>query len=154
MDERQANSGSHARRHETTDADVRAIGKFVVGLFLALVATLVVARLVFNYFAAHQGLGPPASPFANQRELPPPGVPRLQAAPPLELDQYREQQEKLLQSYGWVDQSTGIVRIPIDRAMDLLIQRGLPVQAHPPQGELRRGTVPQYMVPKGYTPEH
>jgi hypothetical protein len=32
----------------------------------------------------------------------------------------------LLQGYHWVDQSQGVVQIPIDRAMDLVLQRGLP----------------------------
>jgi hypothetical protein len=42
------------------------------------------------------------------------------------LDELKKQNE-LLSSYGWVDDETGVVRIPIDRAMDLLAQRGLPV---------------------------
>ncbi len=152
MDEHPANAGSPTRRHETTDADVRAIVKFAVGLFISLVVALVVVSMVFNYFAAHQGLGPPASPFAETRELPPSNVPRLQTAPRQELNAHQKQQEELLQSYGWADQKNEIVRIPINRAMDLLIQRGLPVLTSPPQGEVKPGEVPQYMVPKGYTP--
>jgi hypothetical protein len=31
-----------------------------------------------------------------------------------------------LNSYGWVDRTAGIARIPIDRAMQLLLERGLP----------------------------
>ena len=57
-------------------------------------------------------------------QLPP--EPRLQAEPGQELRQYRGQQEQLLNSYGWVDRSAGVVRIPIDRAIELLAQRGLP----------------------------
>ena len=45
------------------------------------------------------------------------------------------QEEQTLHSYGWVDQPAGVVRIPIDRAMELLAQRGLPTR---PQA----GTVP------------
>jgi hypothetical protein len=154
MDEHQGSAENAARRHETTDANVRAIVKFAVGLFLAIVVSLWTVSVLFNYFVAHQGLGPPTSPFENTRELPPPSVPRLQVAAPQELGQYRKGQEELLHSYGWADQKAGIVRIPIDRAMDLLIQRGLPVQAAPAQGELQPGAVQQYTIPKGYTPEH
>lgn len=141
------------RRHETTDASIGGIVKFAIGLALSIVATLVICKLTFNYFAAHQSLGPPVTPFGNTRELPPEGVPRLQTEAPQDLAKYREKQGHLLHSYGWVDQKDGVVRIPIKRAMDLLIQRGLPVQTAPPQGELQPGTVPQYTVPKGYTPE-
>jgi hypothetical protein len=42
---------------------------------------------------------------------------------------YDQQNEKLT-SYGWIDRSNGIVRIPIDRAMDLILQRGLPARTN------------------------
>lgn len=38
-----------------------------------------------------------------------------------------ENEDKALESYDWVDQNAGIVRIPIEQAMDLVAQRGLPV---------------------------
>ena len=38
-------------------------------------------------------------------------------------------QEETLNSYGWVDEKAGVARIPIDRAMDLLAQRGLPTHS-------------------------
>jgi hypothetical protein len=39
--------------------------------------------------------------------------------------QARQRQE--LETYSWEDRNAGIVRIPIDRAIDLLLQKGLPV---------------------------
>jgi hypothetical protein len=153
MDEHKAGTENSVRRHETTDADIGGIVKFAVGLFVAIVASLVGVNALFNYFVAHQGLGPPTSPFENTREMPPPGVPRLQVVPPRELGDYRKGQEELLHSYGWVDQKNGVVRIPIHRAMDLLLQRGLPVQTAPVSTGLQPGSVQQYTVPKGYTPE-
>jgi hypothetical protein len=151
MDEHMENS---ARGHETSDANVRAVVKFVIGLFLSILASLVIVRVTFDYFVKHQGLGPPASPFEDTRKLPPAGVPELEAAPGQEFQHYREQQGDVLDSYGWVDQRAGIVRLPIDRAMDLVLERGLPVQKTPSEGEIQPGTVPQYTVPKGFTPEH
>jgi hypothetical protein len=53
--------------------------------------------------------------------------PRLEEDERGQLNSILVGQEKKLYSYGWVDQSAGTVRIPIDRAMDLLAQRGLPV---------------------------
>jgi len=43
-----------------------------------------------------------------------------------------EKQDEILASYDWVDQKNGVVRIPIDKAMDLLAQRGLPVREPAP----------------------
>ena len=57
-----------------------------------------------------------------------------------EQTQYLEELKKeneVLGSYDWVDQKNGVVRIPIDRAMDLLAQRGLPVVS--PSGCRARG---------------
>ncbi len=42
---------------------------------------------------------------------------------------WRDREAAELESYGWIDRKSGIVRIPIDRAMDLLAQRGLPTRA-------------------------
>ena len=61
-----------------------------------------------------------------------PPEPRLQTAAPLDLKHYRDDQEKILAGYGWVDSQAGIVRIPVDRAMDLLLQKGYPVRGSSP----------------------
>ncbi|MGE5326270.1 MAG: hypothetical protein ACM3NO_04470 [Deltaproteobacteria bacterium] len=149
MDEQKLESPAHG--HETSDANVRAVVKFAVGLFMSIVASLVIVWVTFNYFVKRQGLGPPASPFENTRKLPPPGVPVLEAKPAEEYKHYFERQQEQLRSYGWLDQKDGIVHMPIDRAMDLLVQHGLPVQKE--TGEIQPDTVEQYTVPKGYVPE-
>jgi hypothetical protein len=116
-----------AAGHETSDVDVRSLAYFGGVLFLVLVLTLISMRWVFFHFAKSQPLGPPLTPFENARTLPP--APRLQVEPRLELDHYRQEQQQMLNSYGWVDRPNGIVRIPIDRAMNLLLERGLPTRA-------------------------
>jgi hypothetical protein len=57
--------------------------------------------------------------------------PKLEEDERGQLNGIRLEEEKTLYSYGWVDEKAGTVRIPIERAMDLLVQRGLPVR---PQG--------------------
>jgi hypothetical protein len=54
--------------------------------------------------------------------------PRLETDERNQLDKENIREEGLLYSYGWVDEKVGIVRIPIERAMDMLVQRGLPVR--------------------------
>ena len=78
-----------------------------------------------------------------------PPEPRLQVSAPKDLKQYKAAQEEILNSYGWVDQKAGIVRIPIDRAMDILVQKGLPVRGATPakQGVLKTSE----LKPKGYS---
>jgi hypothetical protein len=50
----------------------------------------------------------------------------LEAAPGEQLAGYRAASEQRLNSYGWVDRQTGVVRIPIGQAMDRLAQQSLP----------------------------
>ena len=54
--------------------------------------------------------------------------PRLETDERTQLDSMRIAEEEKLNSYGWVDENAGTVRIPIERGMDLLVQRGLPVR--------------------------
>jgi hypothetical protein len=58
---------------------------------------------------------------------PPP--PRLQTQPFKDIYQLKTEQRGVLNSYGWVNKASGVVHIPIDRAMELTLQRGLPTRA-------------------------
>jgi hypothetical protein len=57
---------------------------------------------------------------------PTPPAPQLEAQSGQTLDGYRAAAQQRLTSYGWVDRSAGTVHIPIDRAIELTAQRGLP----------------------------
>jgi len=52
-------------------------------------------------------------------------APQLQLAPRQDLAEFRAREDRILHSYGWIDQTGGVVRIPISRAMELLAARGL-----------------------------
>ena len=116
--------------YEKRDVNTRTILIFVAVLFAVLVVTFVSMRGLFGYFSATQNLGPGASPFDNSRALPP--TPRLQVDPAVDLEQVRGAQEESLNSYGWVDKASGTVHVPIDRAMDMLMERKLPVRQNAP----------------------
>ena len=144
----------HGRGHETRDVSIRNLIEFGAALIVLIIVGLLASEGVLRYFEVRQPLGPPASPFENVRTLPP--APRLQVAPVEDLARYRAAQDSALNSYGWVDQKAGVVRIPIDRAINLLLERGLPARARAAQqgaAEIKPGEVQQYTVPKGYTPE-
>jgi hypothetical protein len=55
-------------------------------------------------------------------------LPHLQLTPPEDLQKFRAREESELNSYGWLDRTAGVVRIPIARAMELVLERGLPVR--------------------------
>jgi hypothetical protein len=58
--------------------------------------------------------------------------PRLQKRPPVELSEINREERIRTSSYGWVDKKAGIARIPVDRAIEILAQKGLPRVAAPP----------------------
>ncbi len=60
----------------------------------------------------------------QENRLPP--EPRLQTNPREDLRDLRAQEDAILNSYGWVDRAAGSVHIPIDRAMEIVLERGIP----------------------------
>jgi hypothetical protein len=68
-----------------------------------------------------------------------PAGPRLQVNGHEDLLDYLNQQQHVLDTYGWVDQKAGVVRVPIDQAMDMLLKNGLPVRGEEPQGKAATG---------------
>jgi hypothetical protein len=155
MDEKKTPAAESKPLHETRDATVRYIVYFGIAMAVAVVAAFLVSWGSLRFFENNQSLGPPASPLAKGRVLPPPGAPRLQAHPHQELEEYLAHEKEILDSYGWVDRKAGSVRIPIQRAMNILLQNGLPVRdSKTPKGMIRSGEVQQYTVPQGYMPQN
>jgi hypothetical protein len=131
-----------APRHETTDANVKAVFVFGAGLLAVAIAIHVMVWLLFRYFDTEAKYTlVPQYPIAisHEQELPP--EPRLQTNPREDLLELRAREDALLATYGWVDRNAGVVRIPIDRAMQLTLERGLPAR----QG----GTAPPLIYPSG-----
>jgi hypothetical protein len=118
--------------YERTDANIRSLVVSIAGLFLLLAVSLAAMGWMFSYLAKHDKPGPPRSPVAKERELPP--APRLQTAAGGNLTEVRAVEAEILSSYGWVDKKANVVRIPIDRAIDLAAERGLPYRQPLAQG--------------------
>jgi hypothetical protein len=70
--------------------------------------------------------------------------PRLQKTPPVELVEMMREERDRITSYGWVNEEAGIARIPVDRAMEILAQKGLPRVAAPPR---TAGAPPNTTIP-------
>jgi hypothetical protein len=117
-------------RHEHRDVNVFALGKFAIGLIIVAIFSVGLVAGVFQYLLHREGGIPDSrleAPAQDARQLPP--EPRLEEVPALDLKEMRDAEQKVLTSYSWLDESAGIVRLPIDRAMDLVVERGLPARA-------------------------
>lgn len=115
------------QRHEGRDVTIKPIVTLGVGLIVITLGVLLLMDRMFDAFAVRRARqDTPPSPLAKTlRRFP---EPHLQIKPAQELQQLRTEEDDVLSSYAWVDRANGIVRIPIERAMDLLVERGLPAR--------------------------
>jgi hypothetical protein len=114
--------------YEKTDASPRGLVYFVavIAAFLAIMAALLI--WLFSHYQKTETNGSSvARPFEAVEPLPP--APRIQPDPRIDMRTYFDSQQQTLNTYGWIDRQNGIVRLPIDRAMELLLERGLPARS-------------------------
>jgi hypothetical protein len=116
--------------HEPNAVNIPGVVKFFVWLTAAIAFAALTVWGLLHYFDARKAQeAPPASPLATGPRLPP--EPRLQGAPgsvssPSEdIRRFREREDQTLDSYGWIDRTNGVIRIPIEQAKRLILQRGL-----------------------------
>lgn len=119
--------------HEKRDASVRSIAVAVCGfLVIGLMLHFALAGLQWAFKRETQREDRKIAGFVAEptiaAERPHFPEPRLQVQPRADLQCFHAREEAELNSYGWINQTAGVVRIPISRAMDLLVQRGLPVR--------------------------
>ena len=137
---------------ERQDLGSRPIYGFLVSL--AIIGVLVyftvwgIFRVLDKFFTEHQA---PPNPMVQQQASTPTRAvpegypekvfpePRLETNERGEINDFRLGEEQTLNSYGWVDQNAGVVRIPITEAMKLVAQRGLPTR--PAVGEVPQSPV-------------
>ena len=140
------NANGHGS-YEHQDLRVPGIFYFLLTIAVATIICLLGIRGVYSYLeryekrsqpevnplvtnvpsdTRHVAPGYPQSAFPN---------PKLEEDERGQLNDILMNEQKQLYSYGWVDEKSGIVHIPIDRAMDLIAQRGLPVRTPTGSGE-------------------
>jgi hypothetical protein len=129
MDKPNKNSAA-SPGYETRDANVRGVFNILVYLGVLLAVSALLSWGLFRYFSRPQAGPASASPFEETRQIS--LGPQLQVNPREDLLKYREQQEQSLETYAWENRTAGTVRVPIERAMELLVQKGLPVQSETP----------------------
>lgn len=109
--------------YEASDLTPRSIGIFLLALAAMILGVLVVSVWVYDYSADRLGGTEAPSPLAKPAA---PSGPRLQVSAPKDTQELRAAEDGILKSYGWVDPAAGVVRIPIDRAIQRFLERGLP----------------------------
>ena len=116
--------------HESSDINVRAILWFVAiltGITVAIQAAMIGMFKGLDWYETRNQpyVTPLARGAAQATDFP---EPRLQTTPWTDLQTFRSEQTHHLTSYGWVDEKLGVARIPIAKAKQMLLERGLPVR--------------------------
>jgi len=136
---------------ERQDLSPRTVYAFLFGLAVAGIFVYLLIWGMYRFLDAYQrSHQPPQSPLAQTTETDTRETnraatsaeidnkfpqPRLERNERLEINDFLFKEEQTLNSYDWVDEKSGVMRIPIERAMQLVAQRGLPTTP-------RAGTMP------------
>jgi hypothetical protein len=96
------------------------------------VAVAVFLHFLYFVFVRQEAARQPPPPVLKpERSVLAPPPPHLQTGPALDLQAFREQENRILGTYGWVDKEKEVVRIPIEDAMRLVVSRGVAPLAAP-----------------------
>jgi hypothetical protein len=111
--------------YETSDVSVGTLNKYLAGLFVLLFVSILFSWgcfiLLENYEKSQN-----AEPTLAQADQPLPPSPRLQVTNADDLHVFRAKEQALVGSYGWVDKNAGVTRLPVERAIEIVAERGLP----------------------------
>jgi hypothetical protein len=124
-DERAAENGA---RYERSDVRLRAVLALGLGVALIVAASQVgLWFLMQTYYEAAARRDSSLIPLSGVDRIPPP--PRLQPQPIRDYAEFYREQQARLSTFGWRDRDQGIVHIPVGKAMDIVLERGLPKSA-------------------------
>ncbi len=110
--------------YEERDLSVRRMVQFLVVIFFTMVGALIISYFVFLWVQPNQRADlPSVRPEALQRQLPP--EPRVQGFPMRDWERFAAEEQRKTTTYEIVDEAAGKARIPVERAKELILQKGL-----------------------------
>jgi hypothetical protein len=117
--------GNGGVNHETSDIPLVGTTRAAIFSLAGIGVVFVLMWGAWGFFLSQAKQGDPGKPemAADDFGQRLPATPRLQSLPGQDLREYRAQQSEKLDGLAWVDQSAGTVRIPINAAMQLIVQR-------------------------------
>lgn len=140
--------------YEGRDVSLPILIKWLVVLFAGIVIAQAGTLVMHQVFVAQEPDPNAKSLESNPRKLPKAPYPMLQANPAQDLHDFRQGETVRLDGYQWKDKAKGVVSIPVDSALDIVSERGLPTKpigegsgsiGNAPQGAVDLGTVPPPM---------
>lgn len=110
--------------YEQRDLSVGRAVQFLILIFFTIIGSLIISYFVFLWVLPNQRADlPSVRPEALQRQLPP--EPRVQGFPMRDWEKFIAEETRKTTTYELLDETTGKVRIPVERAKELILKRGL-----------------------------
>jgi hypothetical protein len=118
--------------HEARDISTRIVVRFGIALVVGAVVVHLVVWMVYLFYGAQadRAYAVREFPLAPVGAPAQPPAPRLQTRPREELKAMRASEGERLAGYGWVNPSAGVAYIPVERAVQQTLERGLPARAN------------------------
>lgn len=129
----------HRPQHEPAEFDaeihVKAIFGVLAGLALLVAVSFAGMGALSRFMKARSiARDPEPLPVAEANQPRPRPRAALQADPTADMVKYAKEEEAAISSYAWVDRANGIAQIPVERALEIVAERGLPVPPPLPAG--------------------
>jgi hypothetical protein len=118
-------------KYEHTDIDVNVGYKFALWLTVAMLISVAIVWGAFYFFESQEQSANDRAqkyPLAATQKPKDPPLPNLQTQPFKDIYSLRAGEDKKLIGYGWVDKDGGVTHIPIERAMEVMLQKGFPAR--------------------------
>ena len=110
--------------YEQRDLSVRRAVQFLMVIFFTIIGSLIISYFVFLWVLPNQRADlPSVRPEALQRQLPP--EPRVQGFPMRDWENFIAEETRKTTTYELVDETADKARIPVERAKELILERGL-----------------------------
>ena len=107
---------------ESADVNAERVMSIAVALAGTVIGCAIVVFGLLTWFA--RNVSQPAGPYSDAGTVQTFAAPRLEATPARDILIFKREKAQKLEHYDWIDRSRGIVHIPIERAMELMVQRG------------------------------
>lgn len=122
-------AGSHQPEtlHEISTVQLKPVVLFAVVLAVTALATFATVKILLDYMNVNFArTDVPLSALAQPDQIPP--TPHLEVSQGQSLKELHARERAALHGYQWVNKDLGVVGIPVERAIELLAQRGLPAR--------------------------
>ena len=115
--------------YEETDVQAGPLLVGVIALFVFLGIMAITGLWFYNYFGLKEPAAASEKMVSAGNKRVPPLDHRLQGFPVKDMESFRKGEDLQVENYHWKDKNAGVVALPIEKAMELIAERGLPTHS-------------------------